>query len=477
MAKAKPNECPTQEKEQHPTPKEEEPILIQNVTVTEDEIKQYIARAVELNGTFYSATPTTTPQQLESEHESALIEFTNFVNEEKERVSQEAERENERIIARMTTEEATLVCPLCLDDIPPLISHDRKHKRPRMMPCCGKSCCTICTINWERRQVSNGESFVTCFCCRAAIPKDPDFLPREAIKAGKGWALRYLADAYAMGKCGKKRNMKRAIKLCHKAAELGDADAQSYLAMAYYHGNYMEVSIHPCLPRAQELAEKAVEQGSARAQGLLPSILQETQNEKAFKLYTLASFQGDYHGRFNLAIQYMKRSEIFRKKIMEDYNLFYPKAKRCLLLSVYWFGKAAEVEQRGNTQALFLMVCQLSVAMMEWHKRQFFDLEPLPGYSHIPFSARVFRKREKDKDVTAKGKLTTCDYWKYVCANCGSRDAENFKVCARCKCFSYCSKECQVKHWKAGHKIDCKGHWIEIFFPELTNSQKGKGTV
>ena len=27
--------------------------------------------------------------------------------------------------------------------------------------------------------------------------------------------------------------------------------------------------------------------------------------------------------------------------------------------------------------------------------------------------------------------------------------------CARCKQTSYCSKECQVKHWKTGHKEEC----------------------
>ena len=30
-------------------------------------------------------------------------------------------------------------------------------------------------------------------------------------------------------------------------------------------------------------------------------------------------------------------------------------------------------------------------------------------------------------------------------------------VCARCKGAAYCSKECQVKGWKAGHKQACKG--------------------
>ena len=44
------------------------------------------------------------------------------------------------------------------------------------------------------------------------------------------------------------------------------------------------------------------------------------------------------------------------------------------------------------------------------------------------------------------------------CANCG-KDAladEKFKQCSKCKSQWYCSKECQVEAWKAGHKKDCK---------------------
>ena len=28
--------------------------------------------------------------------------------------------------------------------------------------------------------------------------------------------------------------------------------------------------------------------------------------------------------------------------------------------------------------------------------------------------------------------------------------------CSQCKAASYCSKECQLKHWKSGHKQECK---------------------
>jgi hypothetical protein len=43
------------------------------------------------------------------------------------------------------------------------------------------------------------------------------------------------------------------------------------------------------------------------------------------------------------------------------------------------------------------------------------------------------------------------------CFNCGKRkeDGERLKTCARCKSSLYCSRECQVGHWKNGHKKLC----------------------
>ena len=50
---------------------------------------------------------------------------------------------------------------------------------------------------------------------------------------------------------------------------------------------------------------------------------------------------------------------------------------------------------------------------------------------------------------------------KKSCANC-KRDAQCFsrkmKRCTRCKAAWYCGRECQLKHWKDGHKIDCVKH-------------------
>ena len=41
------------------------------------------------------------------------------------------------------------------------------------------------------------------------------------------------------------------------------------------------------------------------------------------------------------------------------------------------------------------------------------------------------------------------------CENCQKRGVRELQECSRCIAVSYCSKECQVSHWKAQHKKDC----------------------
>ena len=48
----------------------------------------------------------------------------------------------------------------------------------------------------------------------------------------------------------------------------------------------------------------------------------------------------------------------------------------------------------------------------------------------------------------------------HICIGCGSKKATGdepyTKRCAQCKAAYYCSKECQVGHWKSGHKEVCE---------------------
>merc|ERR1712168_5329 len=69
---------------------------------------------------------------------------------------------------------------------------------------------------------------------------------------------------------------------------------------------------------------------------------------------------------------------------------------------------------------------------------------------------RYNAKQEIDKDSWFGDKScfnTSCTSGKQ-CS--GDATGLNLKYCSRCKSVTYCSKECQIAHWKAGHSKVCK---------------------
>ncbi|EJK50244.1 hypothetical protein THAOC_30813, partial [Thalassiosira oceanica] len=58
------------------------------------------------------------------------------------------------------------------------------------------------------------------------------------------------------------------------------------------------------------------------------------------------------------------------------------------------------------------------------------------------------------------------------CANCSkeAETGEKFKQCSKCKAQWYCSKECQVESWRAGHRKDCKRARI-LKFEDYLNAE------
>jgi hypothetical protein len=62
---------------------------------------------------------------------------------------------------------------------------------------------------------------------------------------------------------------------------------------------------------------------------------------------------------------------------------------------VYWFGKAAEMEEEQDAKkALALMALHLDEAMRVCHAQPIKCYDPLPGYSHIPFCNREVFPRD-----------------------------------------------------------------------------------
>jgi len=61
-----------------------------------------------------------------------------------------------------------------------------------------------------------------------------------------------------------------------------------------------------------------------------------------------------------------------------------------------------------------------------------------------------------DTDVQAiENKLVGTHPKSRQCDGCGKTRKSPLLTCVRCKLFYYCTKDCQVKHWKRAHKFHC----------------------
>jgi hypothetical protein len=68
---------------------------------------------------------------------------------------------------------------------------------------------------------------------------------------------------------------------------------------------------------------------------------------------------------------------------------------------------------------------------------------------------------KKRSDVQGYSKALDVSLFRYKCHNCDiqSKDlpeGQKLLRCGSCGEVFYCSKSCQVQHWKSGHKRDCK---------------------
>ena len=397
------------------------------------------------------------------EAKNAMEKMAQLVEVEKERIAKLAEEGNKQLSPKLIEKEVNVVCPVCLEDIPPILQFEMKEKEPQMMICCGKFVCMECFTDLSKQAKAQTSKKVTCPCCRGnAYFESRDQLGSKASKNQKPWLLYNLALAYQTGTSGMPFNITKSITLLNKAAEWGDARAQTALANIFYQG------IGNILPRpstSQKWAERGVEQGEENAQALLAVIVAPHDADREYDLNSLAAFQGNFQGRFNLGNIYYQRGKREEENCGDKDSIL-----QNYLLSMYWFGKAAEIEHeyKGTCQALVQVVQILHVKVMsEWHESIIINVEPLPGYSHVPFCVWALRKAGTCYPVANTALKSYFDVWNMICANCGSRARDQLKVCARCKALSYCSKECQVAHWKKGHKVDCKKHWVESFFPNI----------
>ena len=449
-------------------------------------ILNFLESAKEKKQGIYSDFSLVAPQQLANEVKAAEAEFSRVIDKEVKRLKVFADRENDRILEVRRQNGAEVTCPICLEVIPAI---DPEDVMLVCMACCGANCHHHCFKDWEMRKAIDPTMSRGCFHCRSsnnnvgtdrARIKYLEKMTLTGSTVSRGHALFEVGNAYSIGACGKKRSLEKALESYQKSADLGHKRAEAKIALICHYGDCDGMPAPKSPEKAMEMAQRAAEQGQSTAQLLLGTMLRQNDSGmntaiEAHRLVALSAYQGATHGMLELEkIYYQQYQNPFREPIKSIQG----SRRECLLLSLYWAGRACnrkgdELTPEAFMQLKMKFITHFHTTMgMYWHKRPSFSFDTNTGYSHIPFLTSI---RKGCVSANTKNAFQIDDVWKHICANCGKQgmtltgDKECvLKQCARCKSFSYCSKECQVKHWKAGHKVDCKGrHWIESYFPNL----------
>jgi hypothetical protein len=228
--------------------------------------------------------------KLEAETKEAKEEFSQIADNENKRAQQVAELENERILQRKRTNETIYICPVCLEEINAIKSHEERKRGTREMTmlCCNVRHCINCTSK-SIEFIFNGNE--NCFNCREPAYSMSYWASTIKPDDQRHWLLQGIGRDYLKGTNGIEKNTKKGLKFLERAAELGDAEAQNNLAMEFSSGK----SVPECLEKARYYAEKGADQGSSAAQSTLAEMIMHSPdynsvegNEKVFKLLTLA---------------------------------------------------------------------------------------------------------------------------------------------------------------------------------------------
>jgi TPR repeat protein len=176
-------------------------------------------------------------------------------------------------------------------------------------------------------------------------------------------------------------------------------------------------------------------------------------------------------------LQYMERAaEEYgcldaSKKLSADLYMSgrHPEIPRDLDKVMYWYLKGA---QNGDGESAWQLAVLFMSGMIPVHrglKKKWLQIGDKLGHkdatrmlelskNHKPLELKEARKRLRHLDKEKKIEKYLATDSKKTCSNkaCSNIEGdERFNVCSKCRQTKYCSRECQVSHWRTAHKDDC----------------------
>ncbi|EJK56306.1 hypothetical protein THAOC_23840, partial [Thalassiosira oceanica] len=324
-------------------------------------------------------------------------------------------------------------CLICLDDI-------RVHASEHLLEpfvCCGGFICKSCAQDCRKSGVGIGR----CPLCREYLGEEADDAANlmALAKRGVSWAQSDVGRCMIRGVRGFEKQAQTGLEWVNKAAAQNYPSALHELSKIYR--GEIASELETSEEKANELLLKPANLGYAKANTDLANLYSygtngfETDQDEAYFRASVA-FALD---NTNQDAVVMLGSFHHLERVREPSPY----------LACYYVNIVACEDTTGAASYLY------SKALLRLAKH-------LHGNNFVHLLPAAFFWLRKSRDIGYKvGRETLKEwesFWQIHCANCAkkSQAGEKFKQCSKCKAQWYCSKECQVEAWRAGHNKDCK---------------------
>ena len=320
--------------------------------------------------------------------------------------------------------EAASECPVCLDKMWDGSALTR-------FVCCGNQICKKCEPKGE-------SGFKTCPICRKEAPRsvaESLSIMKEKADLGIAWAQADMGHRYLTGDECVQKDVEKAFSLFSEAAEKGSTEAKRFFGEYYFQdANYEE---------ARRWLETAAAEGDILALFQLGMLMKRgqafDQNEQtrkeAFRLLTISATL--YEGPTNLPAKEL--SFFFRDSYLP--------------VMLHYLRPIVE----GGDASLSAMD-HFALGLMYLSEDYYGeDIIWEPGHNPIPEALFWHRRSSRTEEPDADHPLNRLERKiRGFCANCREDLPEGKQsCCVECKAAYYCSRDCQMAHWKEGHKKDC----------------------
>lgn len=388
-----------------------------------------------------SLPPCTTREELifKAKHQKALgrklEEYDLFIEKQRREM---AVREHKELHPPNTEGE----CPICLEEIENVSAASF-----RGFLCCGNGICKSCADNISE----NPDNKMTiCPLCRSDFSDDPALIKKRA-KDGRSWAQCEIGRRYRDGAHGLPVDTIKALKWLELAAAQNNPVAMYEIYQIKYESESLGNNFsRKSMEKSIALVTQSADLGYFPAQARLAEISYTGRGgpmDMSTSAYyiTLAYCQDQAASvAFQIGVLFLEGWDAGPADGGFEKSLYRAK---------YYLDEAVD---KGFTHANG----PLGVTLQELGSFQYNGQNNIPGYSCIPRARSCFQKAASTGDPRSKEYLAGIERnSQHVCSNCDKPaklvSGGVLSRCKRCKASWYCGRDCQVKHWKLGHKVDC----------------------